>query len=103
MISVLTGVVLIPDRDLIRKVIFPGKLNRTPLHLHNIRGLFLIQIQHRLCARPFDLRVEGPALLQPIQLPDAQASHHNDGREDKQSGKQPPAGKQLKQEHFLFS
>src|SRR5215211_6396256 len=103
MVAILAAVILIPDRDLVRKVIFSGHFHRSPLHLSNVFRLFLIQIQGWLRPRRFKLGVERAALLEPVQLPDAKADAERGPGKDKQSGDQPLTLEHLKQEHFLFS
>src|ERR671923_1657320 len=99
MVSVLAAVILVSQRDLIRKVEFSPPPDGPPFHFCKVFRLLLIQIENWLGPRPFELRVESATLLEPVQLPDAQADTESSSGEDKQSRHEPLRPKHLKQEH----
>src|SRR5690349_7314542 len=103
MVTIYVTIVLIPYSDLILEIIFSIHAYGPPLHLRNIIRRFLVQIQGGQGPRRLKLGIERASLLEPVQLPDAEADTDGGPCEDKQRKDQPAALEHPKQEHFLFS
>ncbi|MBV6465190.1 MAG: hypothetical protein PGMFKBFP_00463 [Anaerolineales bacterium] len=98
-IAIALVVILVPQRDLVGKIIRPADDDGAVFQRGEVGVGFRVQVQRRHGAHGKIMRVEGAPLLEPVQLPDAETRARRRADEGEERGENPFAGKENSQGH----